>query len=70
MHTITLVINNKDIKNQHVSILKDHLQGESTSTKYVSNTNYHRFGLKQYTMYLYILNYTAGRSRNMTKCAI
>jgi len=35
MHTITLIIENKNIKTQHVSILKDHLQGESTSTKYV-----------------------------------
>jgi hypothetical protein len=35
MHTITLIINNKNIKNQHVSILKDHLQENITSTKYV-----------------------------------
>jgi len=40
MHTITLIINNKNIKNQHISIQKDHIQGENTATKYVSNTNY------------------------------
>jgi hypothetical protein len=35
MHIITLIINNRNNKNQNVSILKDHLQGESISTKYV-----------------------------------
>ena len=70
MQTITLIINNKNIKNQHISILKYHFQGESKSTKYVQNTNYYRFGLKQCVMYLDILNYKVGRNRDMTKCAI